>query len=119
VDSQEGVDLTKLALADFIEKFYIGGDEAYKWSNHKYTEEHQHMSENDSVDGNEVTAGTVRREKVTHISTYDRFSGFGNRAPQFDVQHGETWYWKVRVRSADMNWSEWSEASYFELNLLP
>lgn len=119
VDSQEGVDLTKLALANFIEKFYIGGDEAYKWSNHKYTKEHQHMSENDSVEGNEVTAGTVRREKVTHISSYDRFSGQGNQAPQFDIKHGDRWYWKVRVRSADMNWSEWSEMSDFELDLLP
>ncbi|MCG9598039.1 metallophosphoesterase [Vibrio sp. Isolate25] len=119
VDSQEGVDLTKLDLTNFINKFYIGGDEAYKWSDHIYTLKHEIMSKTDSDEDTLVEAGDVRREKVTHTSAYDRFLGQGNQAPQFDIQDGDRWHWKVRVRSADLNWSDWSETGTFEVNLQP
>lgn len=81
VDTQAGVDLTRIDLADFSGKVMMGGDESYKWQK--------------------------RASEYSHDSYRDPFNG--SSAPVLTLFPGETWYWRARVRDEHLSWSEWSD----------
>ena len=49
----------------------------------------------------------------TKGSAFDPFNGKEPAVLQFG--NDERWYWRVRVRDENLNWSEWSDAGSFEL----
>ena len=49
----------------------------------------------------------------TKGSAFDPFNGKEPAVLQFGTD--ERWYWRVRVRDENLNWSEWSDAGSFEL----
>ncbi|MCM0148776.1 metallophosphoesterase family protein [Photobacterium galatheae] len=88
VDTQAGVDLTKISLADFSGQLKMGNDETYKWQ--KRDSEHSHDSFRDPF--------------------------YGSAAPVLTLFPGETWYWRARVRNVHLSWSDWSETATLSID---
>ncbi|UIP29745.1 metallophosphoesterase family protein [Photobacterium sp. TLY01] len=87
-DTQAGVDLTTINLADFSGQLKMGNDETYKWQ--KRSSEHSHDSYRDPFNG--------------------------SSAPVLTLFPGETWYWRARVRNDNLGWSDWSDTATLSID---
>lgn len=90
IDTQQGADVFKLDLSALINNKTVrpGGDDYYRWNK-------RFASQN------------------THTSAYDSYSG--QPRPTLSFKPGTTYYWRARVRDAQMNWSAWSNRYSFNL----
>ncbi|WP_330960176.1 metallophosphoesterase family protein [Photobacterium sp. 53610] len=88
VDTQAEVDLTRISLADFSGQLKMGNDETHKWQ--KRDSEH------------------------SHDSFRDPFKG--SSAPVLTLFPGDTWYWRTRVRNANLGWSDWSDSATLSID---
>jgi Calcineurin-like phosphoesterase len=86
-DTQDGVDITRLDIADLSGHYLMGGQEYLKWQ--KRESEHSHSSFRDPY--------------------------HGERPPVLNITPGQQWYWRVRVRDSQLNWSGWSDIGRIKL----
>lgn len=90
VDTQQGADIFTLDLSELLTFKTVrpGGDDHYRWNK-------RFSSQN------------------THVSSYDDYDG--QPRPALGLKPGTTYYWRARVRDAQMNWSSWSDSYNFSL----
>ncbi|MDX1754549.1 MAG: metallophosphoesterase family protein [Marinobacter sp.] len=90
IDTQQGVDIFRLDLSALLARKSVrpGADDHYRW--------HKRFS-----------------SQNTHTSALDDYHG--QPRPTLSLKPGTTYYWRARVRDAQMNWSTWSNGYSFSL----